>query len=113
MHTIKYTFMNKPYPEVFLINVNWHSDQISYMETFYFSVSIALEFKASDMFEVNSPKISGAAVQSKEDKSEDQSYLLVGLVCFVGAHYLSFVKAHANQKVIWKLFDDDKPIFVY
>ena len=41
-----------PFPEVFLININWFSDQTKYMETFYFSISIALEFNMSDMFEV-------------------------------------------------------------
>lgn len=50
--TIKQTFANKPYPEIFLINVNWHSDHVSYMETFFFSVSIAQQFKVSDMFDI-------------------------------------------------------------
>lgn len=83
------------------------------MDTFYFSISIALEFRVNDMFEVQASKSSAATANSIEDKSEEQSYILVGLVCFVGAHYLSFVKSYANNKVIWKLFDDDKPIFVY
>lgn len=43
----------------------------------------------------------------------DETYILMGLVCFVGAHYFSFIKSEQNKKVIWKLYDDDKPIFVY
>ena len=111
-----------PYPEVFLININWFSDHTKYMETFYFSISIALEFNMSDMFEVLPKK--GAAQSSANGKKEvlkagtefdkvDEKYMLMGLVCFVGAHYLSFIKSELNKKVIWKLFDDDKPILVY
>ena len=37
----------------------------------------------------------------------------MGLVCFVGAHYFTFIKSEQNNKVIWKLYDDDKAIFVY
>jgi len=43
----------------------------------------------------------------------DERYMPMGIVCFVGAHYLSFIKSELNKKVIWKLFDDDKPILVY
>lgn len=49
---MKQYFAIAPYPEMFHININWFSDQTKYMETFYFSISIALEFKMSDMFEV-------------------------------------------------------------
>lgn len=105
---------------MFLININWFSDHISYMETFHFSISIPMEFNISDMFEVES-KESFKAMGKKEklvagrtefDKV-DETYILMGLVCFVGAHYFSFIKAMQGNKVIWKLYDDDKPIFVY
>ena len=43
----------------------------------------------------------------------DERYMLMGLVCFVGAHYISFIKSEQDKKIISKLFDDDKPIFVY
>ena len=39
--------------------------------------------------------------------------MLMGLVCFVGAHYFSFIKSEHNKKIVWKLYDDDKPIFIY
>ena len=31
----------RPYPNVFMLNISWFSDITSYMETFYFSISIA------------------------------------------------------------------------
>ena len=37
--TMRKTFAMTPYPEIFLININWFSDHTSYMETFHFSVS--------------------------------------------------------------------------
>lgn len=106
-----------PFPEVFLININWFSDQTKYMETFYFSISIALEFNMSDMFEVQ-PKSAAnkngkKLVAGTEVDKMDEKYMLMGLVCFVGAHYLSFIKSELDKKIIWKMFDDDKPIFVY
>ncbi|MGB1828164.1 MAG: hypothetical protein ACPHN0_08195 [Candidatus Poseidoniaceae archaeon] len=120
--TVRKTFAITPYPEIFLMNINWFSDHTSYMETFYFSISIAMEFNISEMFEVQSKSsvqgLGGSATSSKlvEGKGNDrvdERYMLMGIVCFVGAHYLSFVKAELNRKVIWKCFDDDKPIFVY
>ena len=118
--TVKSTFAMAPYPEVFLININWFSDHTSFMETFHFSISIAMEFNVSDMFEVqkSSAQAKSAAknpvlIPGTEYDKVDERYMLMGVVCFVGAHYLSFVKAELNNKVIWKCFDDDKPIFVY
>jgi len=35
-------------------------------------------------------------------------YQIKGIVCFVGAHYMSFIK----QDMCWKRYDDAKPIQV-
>ena len=43
--TVFEVFVMKPYPEVLMLNINWFSDHISYMETFAFGISIATEFK--------------------------------------------------------------------
>lgn len=109
------TFAMTPYPEVFQININWFSDHTKYLETFYFSISIALEFNISDMFEVQSKSSAQKEKMKAATGSDklDERYMLMGLVCFVGAHYLSFIKSDLNGKVIWKLFDDEKPILVY
>ena len=82
---------------MFLININWFSDHTKYMETFYFSISIAMEFNMSDMFEVQ-PKSAAnkngkVLVAGTEFDKLDETYMLMGLICFVGAHYLSFIKS--------------------
>lgn len=100
--TSKQTFAIAPFPDVFLININWFSDHTSYMETFYFSLSIAMEFNMSDMFEVESKSSAQARESGKGPKSlqpgsdidkVDEQYVLMGLVCFVGAHYFTFIKS--------------------
>ena len=52
-------------------------------------------------------------IAGKDQDKDDERYMLMGIICFVGAHYLSFIKSELNNKVIWKSFDDDKPILVY
>ena len=43
-------------------------------------------------------------------------YILKAVICFVGAHYFSYIKqkshrTNSKRKYIWKLYDDDRPIF--
>ena len=44
------------------------------------------------------------------------TYILKAVICFVGAHYFSYIKQkshpmHSKKKCTWKLYDDDRPIF--
>lgn len=52
-------------------------------------------------------------IAGKDGDKADERYMLMGVICFVGAHYLTFIKSELDNKVIWNLFDDDKPILVY
>ena len=54
-------------------------------------------------------------LEEKKDH-EPQSYVLKAIICFVGAHYFSYIKQKSHptsekKKCIWKLYDDDRPIF--
>ena len=85
-----------------MINVNWFSDQVSFLETFSFCVSIPLEMNLSDMFD---------NVDKKIRKTPD--YMLKSIICFVGgAHYLTFIKEYdqVKRRAEWLLYDDDKDI---
>jgi hypothetical protein len=94
-------YIRTPFPEVLMLNINWFSDQIGYMDSFRFSASIATQFAVGDMF----------LIDPADMQMEDTYYLLKGVVCFVGAHYFTFVRQQSEvAKQDWLLFDDDKPI---
>ena len=64
-------------------------------------MSIATQFSIGEMF----------LVDPADMLPEDTFYLLKGVVCFVGAHYFTFIRHQSEvQKPEWLLFDDDKPI---
>ena len=99
-------FACEPYPDMLMLNIIWYSDQVGFMDNFAFSMSIAQVVKIGDMFEL-------AATSSKTTVTPE--YLLKGVVCFVGAHYFSFISQlnEKTNKPEWLLFDDYKPIIVY
>jgi len=39
--------------------------------------------------------------------------MLKAVVCFVGAHYMSFVKSMQDKRIVWKLYDDANPILKF
>lgn len=51
MKTYTYILIERDYPEVLMLNINWFSDQTTYMENFYFSISVSLSFNINEMFE--------------------------------------------------------------
>lgn len=65
-----------------MLNINWFSDQIGYMDSFRFSMSIATQFSVGELF----------LVDPADMLPEDTFYLLKGVVCFVGAHYFTFIR---------------------
>ena len=38
-------------------------------------------------------------------KNEDP-YILKGIICFLGAHYMTFVKQIIDEHPVWRLYDD-------
>lgn len=70
------------------------------MDTLKFCTSIPQRFKLTDIFEINGTV------------SEDE-YILKAVVCFLGAHYMTYIKNKSSSKDSiphWKLYDDYKPI---
>lgn len=46
----------------------------------------------------------------------DEQYILKAVVCFLGAHYMTYIKIREdapNSIPVWKLYDDYKPIQIY
>ena len=40
-------------------------------------------------------------------------YVLKAVVCFLGAHYLTFIKkVDSHNKAAWKLYDDEKVLIL-
>ena len=46
----------------------------------------------------------------------EEEYILKAVVCFLGAHYMTYIKNKSSMKdgiPVWKLYDDYKPIQIY
>ena len=89
-------FINAPYPKVVMINISWFSLEVSYLEALQFSLCISQRFYLKDMYKE----------QKENVDHENPEYILKGVVCFLGAHYMSFVKQEVDGEAVWKLYDD-------
>lgn len=87
------------------MNISWYDTQIRYDEAFKFAMAIATRFCITDLF----------SVPPADLHAEDTIYRLKSVVCFVGAHYFSFIRHESSitKKAEWHYFDDDKPIQVF
>ena len=77
------------------------------MDTLRFCTAIPQKFQLSDLFDIaEMPGVEPA----------DEQYVLKAVVCFLGAHYMTFIKVKepGSQSIpTWKLYDDYKPIHIY
>ena len=63
-------------PEVFTLNLNWDGEPLP-TQIFKMMVTIPEKFKIKNLF----------------DKAPaDETYVLKGLICYMGAHYLAFFR---------------------
>lgn len=89
----KYTMhMSEPFPEVLLLNINWDGQDVGQMDILKFVISIPSRINLTEMFEV----------------SHDHRYILKGLVCFLGAHYLTYMKQIVDGVPLWRLYNDEE-----
>ena len=89
----KYTMhMSEPFPEVLLLNINWDGQDVGQMDILKFVISIPSRINLTEMFEV----------------SHDHQYILKGLVCFLGAHYLTYMKQIVDGVPLWRLYNDEE-----
>lgn len=77
------------------------------MDTLRFCAAIPHKFQLSELFDI-----------AEQPKSEqvDEKYILKAVVCFLGAHYMTYIKVKEQEKdaiPVWKLYDDYKPVKIY
>ena len=65
-----------PQPEVLLLNINWDGLETSYTDVLKFVISIPSRIETRELFV----------------SDQNETYVLRGLVCFLGAHYLTYIK---------------------
>jgi len=47
--------ISEPIPEVLSFNINWFDNQVPYMDTLKFCLSIPNSFRLEELFEINNP----------------------------------------------------------
>ena len=105
IHTERY--IDWPIPRVFMMNISWFlNTKLSYVDTLTFALSITQQFYLKDLY-------SGSS--SRKDEFNLIKYHLKSIVCFLDAHYFTFVKHIVEEDdgrihVVWKHYDDDKEI---
>lgn len=89
--------IEEPLPQVFIMNISWFGKDLSYLETFNFAVSIPRLLKIEDIFADNDMP-----------QMQFQKYRLKALVCFLGAHYMVFIRHSLDDGYTseWRLYDD-------
>lgn len=58
------------------MNISWYSSEVPYADTLMFATSISQRFQVSQLY----------------SHAPDATYSLKGVVCFLGAHYMTFIK---------------------
>ena len=91
------TYIEAPYPDVMIFNVNWFDNSVPYLDTLKFAVSIPQRFQMKDLY---------CEKETPTPGYNDDSYILKGIICFLGAHYMTFVKQIIDEHPIWRLYDD-------
>jgi hypothetical protein len=89
--------IEEPLPQVFMMSISWFGKDLTYLETFNFAVSIPRVLKIEDIFADNG-----------EGQLQFQKYRLKAMVCFLGAHYMVFIRNDLDdgQSSEWRLYDD-------
>ena len=85
-------------PEVLILNINWFNNMVPFMDTLQFCSGIPQRFDISHLY-------------SMEENVGQKAYILKSVVCFLGAHYMTYTKKRMpNGELVWKLYDDANPI---
>ena len=80
------------------MNISWYSSEVPYKDTLMFASSISQRFTTSQLY----------------SQAPHADYCLKGVVCFLGAHYMTFIKHRATMgEALWKLYDDSKQIQIF
>ena len=105
-NTTKQIFIQEPFPEIINLNIGWDQINNSYSDILNFSVSIPLKMRPDEIFNIKN--------QSYESSRRDTGYILRGVVCFIGAHYMTYLKQLNNNGFIeWRLYNDSSQVQRY
>ena len=80
-----------PFPEILSLNVNWFDNQVAYMDTLRFCAAIPQRLRLDELFKVVGGDVTDQDRADQMDVSKDE-YVLRSVVCFLGAHYMTYVK---------------------
>lgn len=98
--------ISDPLPNVLTLNINWFCQQVPYMDTLQFYACIPSRFCLSDLYEIENNHKTGP---SEKDTGTDKTpeYILKSVVCFLGNHYMTYIKKHLSDGTpVWKLYND-------
>ena len=102
------TYVKRPYPKILMLNFTWNEADIPCTELLKVLLSFEDGLRMSHLYKM---EWDARAINDKE-------YNLRAMVCFVGAHYLIFIRERtvpnesklmirSNQSTVkWKLFND-------
>jgi len=89
------------------------------MDTLRFGAAIPQRLRLQELFDVIDEDENGEDAKSASSKDD---YVLRSVVCFLGAHYMTYVKqittlsnrdGSLDYHPVWKLYDDYKPVALY
>lgn len=96
--------IDEPLPKVYIMGISWFGQELSYTETFNFAISIPHVFRIKDIY-----------AEGKNYSLGKTKYRLKAVVCFLGAHYMCFIRYDSAKELNsgWKLYDDGKEVTIY
>ncbi len=85
-----------PYPSILNLGFNWNvsHEEVKAENILNFLLSLQNQLKISDIFEI----------EQRDYAASLDYYSIRSIVCYVGAHYLVFMKASTSSQ--WTLFND-------
>lgn len=92
------------------------------MDTLRFCCAIPQRFALGQLFEVQGSASKTGSDKQEGKRKEQQEYILRSVVCFLGAHYMTYIKqvsvthnkdGTVDYYPVWRLYDDYKPISSY
>ena len=95
------TFLCEPWPEVLNLSISWLDTYVNRTGLATLYQSISEEFRLDDLFNLRT------STDSTQDTPPAPIYRIKAVVCFIGAHYISFVKKKGGAGG-WRLYNDEQ-----
>lgn len=102
--------ISEPYPSVFTFNVAWWPN-VKPLESLLFWASIPQRFHLQTLYSTNADIDAKPKVSDGTADPSDPEYIMKSVVCFLGAHYMVYIKKKREDGTpVWRLYDDHNPI---